>query len=137
MKLFGIVFASVSAVTWEKMDERRAEFTGRLDAEGRTRLSSRYDQFLQNALDAVPEDNLSVDGCQNVWGIDDESDDSFDPATATHCEYGRKLARNYLRLVKKDLCLDGLERGGKSLRNNIEKKFAQVVKFTRARDFCQ
>ncbi|CBY08661.1 unnamed protein product [Oikopleura dioica] len=137
MKLFGLILAGVSAVTWQEMFDRQADFVGRLYDNDQAALASRYARVLDKANHSYDRDLLNVDGCENVWGLDDDAEDAFDPESATDCAYGRKIARNFLRKVKMQLCLDGLNRGGKSTKKKIEKRFARVVEFTRNNKFCQ
>ena len=49
--------------------------------EGYTRFADRFDRILGKALNAIPMDETSVDGCNNLWAPFSEADDAWDPAT--------------------------------------------------------
>ena len=99
-------------------------------ADGLNGVESTYSRKLQTAVDEILAANLDVADCVEEWGLDDEEqDDSFDPEDATNCAYGKKIARNYLRLAKHGICLDGVQRGGKNLKKKIEVKIGKVISY--------
>ena len=102
---------------------------------GFTRFADRFDKLLNNALDLIPSEHISVEGCQEVW-LANEDRTAWDPATATKCQYARKVARSYRRWAENNLCLDTLPRGGTSLTNKLGRKFDIVIDFMWNSKFC-
>ena len=100
------------------------------------RFAERFDGFVQKGVDKIPLQHTGVEGCENVWGIDTEESDDFNPETATACEYARKIGRSYLRWTQKFLCLDSFNRKGVNIKKRVTNRFNRVIEFSRAQDFC-
>ena len=108
-----------------------------LVAEGYSRFADRFDRILNKALVEIPMDHTSVEGCVTRWAPHDEDRTTWDPATATKCQYARKVARSFLRWTENNLCLDNLSRGGTSVTKGIARKFDNVIDFMWNSKYCE
>merc|ERR1712037_246686 len=104
MKLFVAAFATASALTevsaadrqWNALQDRRAAFGAKLrEMDFGDRFADRFDEYVQKGVNKIALNRIGVEGCQNVWGIEFDEEDDFNPETATICEYARKIGRSF------------------------------------------
>ncbi|CBY37017.1 unnamed protein product [Oikopleura dioica] len=136
MKLFGLFATVAFAAKKDELDQRHEDFKTLLIAKGYTRFADRFDRILNKALDAIPMEHTNVDNCVTLWAPHFEDKTAWDPATATKCEYARKVARSYLRWTENNLCLDNINRKGTGVTHGIETKFNNVIDFMWNSKFC-
>ena len=100
------------------------------------RFADRFDEYVQKGVGKINLNRIGVEGCANVWGLDFDEEDDFNPETATVCEYARKIGRSYLRYTQKFLCLDEYNRNGFSMKKRITRRFNKVIDFAKSQKIC-
>ncbi|CBY18009.1 unnamed protein product [Oikopleura dioica] len=143
MKLFVATFVVASALTegsaadrqWNDLQDRRAAFGVKLREMDLDRFADRFDEYVEKGVSKINLNRIGVEECANVWGLDFEEEDDFNPETATPCEYARKVGRSYLRYAQKFLCLDGYQRDG-AMKKRITRRFNKVILFAKSQKIC-
>ncbi|CAG5081962.1 Oidioi.mRNA.OKI2018_I69.PAR.g10003.t1.cds [Oikopleura dioica] len=128
MKIFGFFATVAQANIRDKLDQRHENFLTKVRGEGRNGFANRFDNKIKKAIRSIPEAHMFVKNCETAWPEDEdaEADAPFNEDSATTCQFGRKVARSYLRWVSNNLCLDDVPNATRKAKT-IERKFDNVI----------